>query len=63
MDATDRARLTANGYHIYRVDENRLTITEYTEAGGWKLHSRHKTKVALRTAWGHLHYNPLSIGD
>lgn len=63
MDATDRARLTANGYHIYRTDENQLTITEYTEQGGWKLHERYPTKAALTRGWKHLHENPHSIGD
>lgn len=63
MDSTDRMRLIANGYHIYRVDMNQITITECTPQGGWKLHDRYASKAALHRAWKELHANPLSIGD
>lgn len=63
MDSTDRMRLIANGYHIYRKDNNQLTITECTTAGGWKLYKRYPSKAALRRGWNDLHTNPLSIGD
>lgn len=63
MDASDRAKLIANGYRIFRVHEMEKTITECTPAGGWKLHSKYPTKSALQRGWKSLHANALSIGD
>lgn len=63
MDSTDRTRLMAAGFHIFRIHEYAKTITQCTDAGGWKLHSKYPTKAALHRAWTKLHAHYSSIGD
>ena len=63
MDAIDRQRVSAKGFRLFRVNQLPLTITEFTKAGSWKLHSRYDTKAALHRGWRELHENPICIQD